>query len=104
NEREEARMIDVKIVWENVFFEAREKLAHVRRAFGRAVGKACNQIAGRPLRTDRFTAPVGEMPNENIDNAIPELAHLLFGTFQLRRMPILAHPSVVAGIGDPGKR
>src|ERR1041385_2091920 len=40
NEREEARMIDVKIVWENVFLEARQQLAQVGWVFWRATRKA----------------------------------------------------------------
>ena len=77
-------MIDVKIVWKNVFLEARQELAEVCRLLRRAAGEARDQIAGRALCANRFITSVGKMANENIHNPISDLAHLVFGKFELR--------------------
>ena len=77
-------MIDVQIVWEDVFLEAGQELAEVCRLLGRAAGEARDQLAGRSLCPDRFITSVGKMANENIHHPISDLAHLVFGKFELR--------------------
>src|SRR5947209_11056145 len=78
HEREEARMIDMKIIAEDVALEPSEQLIRIRRRFGRIAGELCEQV-GRTLGANRVIAHFGEMFDEQIDDAITEPAHFVRG-------------------------
>jgi tetrahydromethanopterin S-methyltransferase subunit G len=70
-------MVDVEIIREHLSAQAGDELMRIGRKFGRSTGEERQHFSRFPFRADRAVAQPGEVLDQRVDNAIPELLHLL---------------------------
>ena len=86
DEGEKARMIDVKIVWENIALQAREKLMRIGGSIARHAREQRTQGFRIGFCSDRAVAHAREMIRQQIDHTVAEAAHLFGRKFEAGRI------------------